>query len=89
MLLALARARAADVPQWQVAAWASVSPTLLSFWVHGHRTPRLAEAQRVAEVLGASVEELFPSVVAPRDDVSLAANQADGKAAQADALNTE
>lgn len=77
LLFALARIRARGVPQWQVASLAGVGPSLLSFWVHGHRSPRPDEARRVAEVLGLPVEELWPGLT--QNDVSPAGNRADEK----------
>jgi hypothetical protein len=62
LLFALARARVGGMPQWRVASRAGVSPSLLSFWVHGQRVPTRSQAEDVAAVLGYPVDQLFSRV---------------------------
>ncbi len=59
LLFALALARVSGLPQWRVASLAGISPSLLSFWVHGQRVPTRSQAEDVARVLEIPVDQLF------------------------------
>jgi transcriptional regulator with XRE-family HTH domain len=62
LLLAMARERVKGRAAHRIAAAMGIHPSLLSLWLHGRRQPSLEQAERLAEVLGVPMGELFPEV---------------------------
>ena len=49
----------------ETAVKAEVSPSALYFLIHGKRKPSESTAQKLAEVLGVEVDQIFPDIYVP------------------------
>ena len=67
---ALATARLAGRPAYDIAARARVSPSELSKFVNGHRVPDRTQAENIAAELGVTqIDKLFPRIRAGGDPI--------------------
>jgi transcriptional regulator with XRE-family HTH domain len=81
LCLAILRLRPTGIRAGDVAARAGISHSRLSRLQNGWESPPLEVAERVAAAVGEPVDELFPAVFSPLNEVTAAgAGDRDGKA---------